>query len=70
MKKMKVFVADDHTLFRQGIISILREGGVFEITGEADSIQRLLSGPELKSSTILTLTSPSGAVPFSVLFRK
>ena len=31
---MKIFVADDHSLFRDGIISLL-EGGGYEVIGQA-----------------------------------
>jgi DNA-binding NarL/FixJ family response regulator len=34
-KKISILVADDHTLFRSGIISILKEYGEFELIGEA-----------------------------------
>lgn len=32
---MKLFLADDHTLFRKGLIQLLQEDGTFEIVGEA-----------------------------------
>jgi two-component system response regulator NreC len=34
-KKIKILVADDHTLFRSGIISILKEYSEFDLIGEA-----------------------------------
>jgi len=36
MKKVKVFVVDDHALFRAGLISLLNEMDEFEVIGEAE----------------------------------
>jgi len=36
MRKVKVFVVDDHALFRAGLISLLNEMVEFEVVGEAE----------------------------------
>lgn len=40
MPPIRLFIADDHTLFRRGLISLLMESGEFAVVGEAQS------GPE------------------------
>lgn len=40
MTRIRILIADDHTLFRRGLISLLNEAGEFQIVGEASS------GPE------------------------
>lgn len=46
---MKLFVADDHTLFRQGLIRILADDSTIEIVGEAgdgeEALQALRTAP-------------------------
>lgn len=55
MDKIKIFIADDHALFRQGIAGTILEEPTFEISGEAESINELLSSKQLTDSDILTL---------------
>ena len=68
MTEIRVFIADDHTLFRQGIAGILRENGSFRITGQSDSIEKLMASNELSNSDVLTLDISFGEESsFSVL---
>lgn len=55
MKKIRLFIADDHALFRKGIIGALLDEEGFEIKGEADSIETLLKSDYLSESDILLL---------------
>lgn len=55
MGKIRVFIADDHTLFRQGIAEILKSDPDFIISGETESLEQLLSAEALKDSDVLTL---------------
>ena len=55
MKKIKVFIADDHTLFRQGIAGILSEEDQFIISGQAETLDQLLASPGPAGSNVLTL---------------
>ncbi len=41
MSRIKIIVADDHQLFRDGIISLLSRNNNFEIVGQADSATSL-----------------------------
>jgi DNA-binding NarL/FixJ family response regulator len=50
---MRVVVADDHTLFRDGLVSLLETGG-FEVVGQADNGQKAVSlTVELKPELVL-----------------
>ena len=40
--KIKVFVADDHKLFRDGLISLLKKSNEIEVIGEASSGQETI----------------------------
>ena len=55
MEKIKIFIADDHALFRQGIAGVLLNENFIEVTGEAESAAGLLASEQLKESDILTL---------------
>ncbi|UXX79355.1 hypothetical protein N7E81_18540 [Reichenbachiella carrageenanivorans] len=41
MSKIKIIVADDHQLFREGIISLLSKNNSLDIIGEAASAEEL-----------------------------
>lgn len=44
MKSIKLFVVDDHTLFRRGLIALLSQDGRLEIVGEAGDVGEALRG--------------------------
>lgn len=44
MKSIKLFVVDDHTLFRRGLIALLSQDGRLEIVGEAGDMGEALRG--------------------------
>lgn len=43
MNRIRLFVVDDHILFRRGLISLLSEMAEFEVTGEAGSGEEALN---------------------------
>ena len=45
---MKVLIVDDHILFRQGLVSLLRNEADFEVVGEAGSASDLIRNPGLQ----------------------
>ena len=54
MEKIRVLLADDHTLFREGMASILNVQPVFEVVGEAgDGLEVLVKAKELIPDLIL-----------------
>jgi len=55
MEKIRVFVVDDHAMFRQGIISLLESEPSIQVTGEADSPEKLAVSPDLRNTDILLL---------------
>lgn len=55
MKKISVFVTDDHALFRQGVINTLQPDSGIEITGEAETLKGLLEAEELEQTEVLML---------------
>ncbi len=60
MAKIRVLVADDHTMIRQGLISILRADDEFEVVGEAaegnEAVEKAVqSRPDV---VVLDLTMP------------
>ncbi|MBI9106658.1 MAG: response regulator transcription factor [Spirochaetales bacterium] len=55
MNKISVFITDDHSLFRNGVITALKEDPTFIITGEAESVLELLQSGMLENTDILLL---------------
>ncbi len=55
MEKIKVFITDDHQLFRDGLKYILSESDRFEIVGEASNGQELLNKIEDADPDIILL---------------
>lgn len=54
MKKIRVLLADDHSLFREGLASILNAQPDFEVVGEAgDGLEVLVKARELMPDLIL-----------------
>jgi DNA-binding NarL/FixJ family response regulator len=54
MKKIRVLLADDHSLFREGLASILNAQPDFEVIGEAgDGLEVLVKARELMPDLIL-----------------
>lgn len=54
MKKIRVLLADDHSLFREGLASILNAQPDFEVVGEAgDGLEVLVKACELMPDLIL-----------------
>jgi two-component system nitrate/nitrite response regulator NarL len=43
MKPIRLLLADDHTLFRKGLVSLLEQERCFEIVGEADNGQQAIA---------------------------
>ena len=54
MKKIRVLLADDHQLFREGLANILNAQPDFEVIGEAsDGLEALVKARELEPDLIL-----------------
>ncbi len=54
MSKIKVLLADDHTLFREGLRSLLEDQGDIEIVGEAeDGLEAVRLVPQLQVDVVL-----------------
>ncbi len=54
MKKVRLLIADDHKIFRQGIIKLLNEEPDLQVVGEAaDGREVVKKAPELKPDVIL-----------------
>ena len=54
MKKTRVLLADDHSLFREGLATILDSQPDFEVVGEAgDGLEVIVKAQELKPDLIL-----------------
>ncbi len=62
MEKIRVLLADDHALFREGLASIITNQPDMEIVGEADDgLEALVKAQELKPDLILMdITMPGG----------
>jgi two-component system response regulator NreC len=60
MHKIKVIIADDHQLFRDGVISILNNDKDFEVVGEVGSGEELLSvlSEKLTDIVLVDLSMP------------
>ena len=49
MKKTRVLLADDHHLFREGLMNILNNQADFEVVGEAnDGVEALVKSRKLR----------------------
>jgi len=55
MNNMKVFITDDHSMFRKGVISILEKKAQLEIIGEADSPEAMIGSSKLQHADLLLL---------------
>jgi len=55
MKEIRVFILDDHSMFRKGILSLFEEIPDIHIIGEAESLDSVLLNPALAESDILLL---------------
>ncbi|MEJ2212300.1 MAG: response regulator transcription factor [Anaerolineae bacterium] len=54
MNKIRVLLADDHSLFREGLAGILRAQPDFEVVGEAgDGLEAVIKARELKPDLIV-----------------
>ncbi len=54
MKKIRILVVDDHTLFRRGLIALISQVSEFDVVGEArDAIEALRLCKSLKPDVIL-----------------
>jgi DNA-binding NarL/FixJ family response regulator len=61
MKKIRVLLADDHSLFREGLGTILNAQADFEVVGEAaDGLEVLVKAQELNPDLILMDISMPG----------
>ncbi|MGZ3862789.1 MAG: response regulator [Bacteroidia bacterium] len=54
-EKIKMIIADDHTLFRKGIISLLDENNKVQVTGEASNGKDLLNLLKTEEPDIILL---------------
>jgi two-component system response regulator NreC len=52
---VRIIIADDHQLFRNGIRALLQSGGDFEVVGEADSGDSLLKLLKTKEADLVLL---------------
>ncbi len=55
MKRIKVLVVDDHTLFRQGIISVLNNEERLEVVGEATNGLEAIKMAEEKTPDVIVM---------------
>jgi len=55
MNTLKVMIADDHALFRKGMVSIIRDFDGIEITGEASNGKELLQIMEISQPDVVLL---------------
>lgn len=62
MDKSKIFITDDHSMFRKGVVSILEKKSEFEIAGEAETPEEMLAAPGLRSADFLLLDLSLGEV--------
>jgi two-component system nitrate/nitrite response regulator NarL len=54
MEKIRTLLADDHQLFREGVVDILESQPDFDVVGEAgDGVEAVLKARELKPDLIL-----------------
>jgi len=54
MAKIHVLIADDHTLFRESLRSLLKDAGDIEVVGEAeDGVQAVIKTAELQPDVVL-----------------
>lgn len=74
MSKIRIFITDDHALFRQGVKDALLAGSNIELTGEAESVEQLMKAEALTDTDILlldiTLGNESGLNALPLLFKK
>lgn len=62
MERIRVLLADDHALFREGLAGILRAEPAFEVVGEAsDGLEALVKARELAPDLILMDVQMRGA---------
>ena len=55
MKSIKLFVVDDHTLFRRGLIALLSQDERLEIVGEAGDVGEALRGAGRYAPNVILL---------------
>ena len=55
MKKIRIFITDDHALFRAGVVKALEQEPSIELSGEADSLNHLMESENLKNTDVLLL---------------
>ena len=55
MDDIRVFVTDDHALFRQGVINTLQPDADIDVVGESESLTQLLNAEALQQTDILML---------------
>jgi len=55
MNRIKVMVVDDHALFRQGIISVLKNEGSLEVVGEATNGLEAIKAAEEKKPDVIVM---------------
>jgi DNA-binding NarL/FixJ family response regulator len=55
MAKTKVFITDDHSMFRKGVISILEKKANIEVIGEADTPESMVGSASLVNANLLLL---------------
>lgn len=64
MKRLRIVLADDHPIFRDGLVRSLEESGEFEVAGTAGSADEAIAltrglGPDL---VLLDLSMPGGGI--------
>ena len=55
MKPIRLLLADDHTLFRKGLVSLLNQEKCFEILGEAENGREAVTQANEKSPDIVLM---------------
>lgn len=55
MDNLKIYITDDHSMFRKGIVSILEKKENIEVIGEAEAPLQMLASPLLKQANLLIL---------------
>lgn len=55
MKRIRIFVVDDHILFRRGLIGLLSDMAEFEVAGEAGSGEEALQAIPASGADIILL---------------
>ena len=59
MPKIKCLLTDDHTLFRQGLRTLLEKHGTFQVVGEAEDGRSAVEQVEQLHPDVVVVCDPS-----------